>query len=240
MPRRYKRSYKSSKRSKWAPKKVSKPVKRYVRTAIARQIPNKKSQRALEESPFGNVLDTSYVHTLLPVIQQGTDDGDREGNRVKLRKAVLRMNVNAYSGTPEAAWIDIYIFKLKSSTALPTTANLQRFLQSGATAVSYLGGPIDGMLPVNKDLFTCYFHKRKACAPQVTGSAGTNIGSIASAFCWQKNILPYLNKSWAYDDGGTYPTNSQLLIAVVGSDFTGEVVRVVGEFSMVVDYEYED
>lgn len=240
MARRYKRSYKSKKRSKRAPKKVSKPVKRYVRAAIAREIPNKKCQRALEEAAFGNVLDTGFVYTMLPVIQQGVTDGDREGNRIKLRKAILRMNVNLYTGTPEAAWIDIYIFKLKSSVALPTTANLQRFLQSGATAVSYLGGPIDGMLPVNKDLFTCYHHKRRAAAPQVTGSSGTNIGSIASSFCWQKNVLPYLAKSWTYDDSGTYPTNTQLLIAVVGSDFSGEVVRAFGEFSMVVDYEYED
>lgn len=214
-------------------------MKSYVKKTIARAIPNRRIQRTLAEVNADWIILDSDVHTLLPAIQQGDGQADREGTKVRIRKATLRLSYTSYADITAGHFVDLYIFKNKFSVSSPSVTAMERFLQSGNAAVQYTGLPLDGLRPVNEDLFTLKTHIRKRCAATNAYVAGTAIGSVPPMFNIVKDITKYLKKAWVYDDTLNYPTNDNLFICVGCSDMTGQQTNNYGEYTFCVDYEFE-
>ena len=113
MARRYKRSFKrkrTSVKSRFKRRPVSKKLKRYVNRAIARNVENKRASHTVSEKAINNIMDTASLSTLMPALAQGTGQGNRIGNMVKLKKAILRSSFTSYAGSANAFYVDIYIF----------------------------------------------------------------------------------------------------------------------------------
>jgi len=222
-------------------KKVAKKVRTYVKREIGRQLPNKKVQRKLEEQQFTNLVDVAYVYTLMPSIQQGVGQADRNGNTIRLKKAILRMCVTADNGYPNNFYCDMFIFTMKSGITPPTTGQLVRFLEDGNSAVGYQGRVLDGLRPLNRDLFTVKFRKRKVMGSLVVAGNGPNGGDMARAtFTMQKDITSLFAKRWTYEDSANAPTNCNVFISIAGTDMAFQAVRIFGEFTFCVDFEFED
>lgn len=244
MARRFKRSYKRKRtysKSRFKRRPVSKKLKRYVSRAISRNVENKRASHTVAEKNINNIMDTASLSTLLPALAQGTGQGNRIGNAVKLKKAILRSSFTSYAGSANAFYVDIYIFKLKGSVASPTLVQLQQFLQNGNSSTWYDGDPIDGLRAINTDVFTCHKHKRITLASTTAGSAGTSINVIPPTRTWVKDITSYYPKNWRYEDNSaSLPTNVALFMACAATDMTGLVIANYGEWNACVEFEFED
>lgn len=239
MPRRSKK--KTFKKKSYRKKaRIAKKVKTYVKKQIASQIQNKKTQRALGEIPFYNLIDPSAVYTLMPSITQGTGDADRAGNAIRIKKAVLRLMASSYAGFVAPFFVDMYVYKMKTGIVPPVLTQTVRFLESGNTATAYDGEPLDGLRPMNKFLFTEKLHIRKRMSSTTSGTAGTSISSTPPCFTMVKDITHMFKKRWIYDDNVNAPSNENVFISLGGSDMTGQVITPFGEYSFCVDFEYED
>jgi len=239
MARRTKRTFKRKRSYKRKPR-VSKKVKTYVKREVARQIQNKKTNRELSEVQYSTLLDSSLVYTLLPSISQGDGQGDRTGTGVRLKKAMLRMQCASTNGLVSSHWVDVYIFKMKSGIAPPTASQMVKFLENGNTALGYQGRVLDGLRPVNSDIFTLKYKLRRQLASNYAGNPGTPINNTPQCFTLKKDITKYFHKIWKYDDVAIAPTNDNLFIGVCATDPQGQVLQIFGEFTLCVDFTYED
>lgn len=232
--RSYKRSYSTKKR------RVSYSTKRYVKREVSRAIQNKKIQRALDGITYSSLIDNSAVYTLMPSMTQGSGEADRNANKIRIKKAILRATFTSFAGTAAAHYVDIYIFKNKNGITAPTLANMTRFLESANTATGYDGEPLDGLRPVNKYLFTPKMHVRRRLASTTSGTSGTAIASLPPTFNMVKDITKYFKKDWVYDDNTNAVSNENVFIAVGGSNMGSQVIQNFGNYSFCVDFEYED
>lgn len=240
MRKRTKRTFKRKRSYKRQSSRVSKKVKTYVKREVARQIQNKTTQRAVTEIPYTNILDSGQVYTLLPAIVQGDGQGDRTGTGVRIKKAVLRMSVAATPGLIISQYVDIYIFKMKSGIAPPSSGQMVKFLENGNGSLGYQGRVLDGLRPINADIFTKLMHKRRRLASNYAGQAGTPINNTAETFTIVKDITGYFKKTWKYDDVANAPTNDNVFIGVGATNPQGQTTEVYGEYTFCVDFIYED
>lgn len=224
-------------------------VKRMIKREIARQAETKIIEGVSGNVAFAQSITPSSCYPLIPNISQGTTQGARIGNRVTVRKAILRMSLTVSNQAASVAptYVDIYIFKYLPIKSYPNnvmpTGSMNNFLQAGSTSTSYTGVITDGLRPVNKDLFSLKYRKR-LCMFNPNNTASF-VGATAM---WNPNrsynidITKYINKTLEYDDANSYCTNDGLWFAV-GSTQTDGVLYPglsMGTFNIVVNVEYED
>ncbi len=239
--RTYKRRRSTKKYSKRRTAYVPKKVKRYVRRAIANQAENKRASHTTEEKAYTNLMDQAGVNTLLPSISQGTGQGNRIGNRLKLKRAMLRFSITSFAGSANAHYADVYIYRLKSAVTAPNLAQLQTFLQNGNSTTWYDGDAIDGLRDVNSDTFTLFKHKRFVLSSLTSGTAGVANGSIPPTRTWKQDITKYYKKTWIYEDAtSVLPSNVGLYMSVAGTDMAGLYLGSYGEYNMCIEFEFED
>jgi len=226
-----KRFYKRS-----ATRKVPKKVRTYVKKVVARQIQNKTTQRAVDQISYTNVIANTDVYTLMPSISQGTGQADRDGNKIRLRKAYLRLSAAAATGLTSSQYVDIYIFKNKYGTAAPSAPDMVKFLENGNATVSYNGLPVNRLRPINPDIFTLKKKMTLLLAAPTTGASG----SLQPTAYRVADLTSCFKKIWHYDDVAVGPTDESLFMAVGATDPQNQTYQVYGEYSFCVDFEYED
>lgn len=190
-------------------------------------------------------------YTFIPVIQRGTGQSERIGNRIKpvslkLKMALHCLDVKNILVAPTPTYFDIYIFKLKNKqyyTGGPSAGEMASFLQFDNAATSYTGDKLSGLRPVNDDLFTLCT-KRRVCLSNLTNSTATlNIGApVMPAKTLSFNLTKYLKKTLIYEDDNNLITNDNIYIAVGSTQMdgvsTGETV--VGSYQLFGEIKYKD
>lgn len=194
---------------------------------------------------------------LIPIIAQGTGQGERVGNQVSTVRAMLNLNIKCNSITSSSGYVppvyfDIYIYKWKRSDNV-SAIDLTKFLQYGNTSIPYdsTNIPPCGNLKVNADSFTIKYHRRillwnqtysQATTP--SGGALTNCRNIVNAKNLNIDITKFLNKNMKYQDAITNTPNDNLYLSVVATpndqDPGYAQNQVFGDFDSMLQYQYDD
>lgn len=194
---------------------------------------------------------------LTPSINLGTGQGDRIGNQVSTRRAVLSLNlecisITSASGYAPPIYFDIYIYKYKRSNT-QSAVELRKFLQYGNTSTDFKSNtlPESQNLKVNNDTFTLKAHKRVLCWAQTysqastpSGGALTNCRNITNAKNLNIDITKFLSKNMKFQDATTNTPNDNLYVSVVGTPNDHNTSYVdgfqLGVYDAMVQYQYDD
>lgn len=202
-----------------------------VKAIIAKDVETKEAfvEYALNtfNGPVNNVADTIKV---MPNIFQGTDNGQRIGDNVKLQKMSFKghMQINVVPNTtgttiPTAIpnhtrfLVRAFVFSLKRfnnySDAAATTAWMSQFLKKGNTTQGLDGTVTSMYLPVNTDVITV--HKEwleDLTIPAIYAQTATATGFSNTAVGFE-NTYKFLmadfkiNRKLGYDDTSAEPEN---------------------------------
>lgn len=226
---------------------VTKAVKKYVKREIHRNVENKVQHVKYAQADIATVITDAQVIPLGPVIARGTGEGDRIGNEIRIRKAIL--NIQGYlldtSISPDIPKVvSIYLFKCRPQN-FPTVGNMQGFLQDGNSAVQYQGRITDFMKPINSDLFIL---RKQINKIHVTGYTATNpIGSnlYTNNFMYKLDVTKYFKKRLLFNDGSTNTITNDNLNISVGACYTTNIdfppgTEVLGKYNVFMTFEYED
>ena len=251
--------------------KPSLAVKRYVKQAIHRQIENKGVAQSVAKTmsnisnlanfTSGNILQltpsvqTNYIYT----ITQGTGSGNRTGNQVKLRNAVLKFvmyptSYNVVSNpNPKNLNIMMYIVSGKKSVASNSVADIAAICNStiyklGSTSSAMLGSLYDAVSYINTDVLQVHHQEVFKLAPSEyytpnATQANFNNNDYKYNVMRRINITKYLPKSFTFDDANNNATSKQVfaIFAPVNADGTAMASSIFcSAIFASVDITYED
>lgn len=168
---------KKVKRSVRRTKKVSEPVKSYIKKELAKNIENKVSINVdysgsiLTLQSDSNSLVTYNYGIFNPyannqfAINQGVAMNERIGNRIKLKKWILKGTIYADPNAqsiyfPQSlGYIDYYLGRKNNLTEQVDT-QLEYLYQNGPTAITPTAQLEERLYSINKDQWKIYYHKR--------------------------------------------------------------------------------
>lgn len=236
---------------KKATKKVSvskKSLKSTIKKIMNADIELKRQERATSYNNIFNVINDARIVSLMPVLSQGVGQGDRIGNVINLKKAILRINIKDDSTSTIAnnpLYFDMYIFKFKKNNVTPpTAADMAKFLQNGNGASAYDGNPFAGLRDLNNDLFTLKIHKRFNMIHTFTVNNPSGYGSMVSNKTVKYDISKYIKNVLHFDDNASItPINDNLYVAIgctIWNQLGVPVDTYAGTFDTVTEYTYSD
>jgi len=211
---------------------VPKAVKRYVKSAIHRNIENKEIVRRVINQALVTGLSGSvspYTYSFLPDIPEGAEFGERVGNQVTPRMCSIKAQINLLpyqsSTNPFAPiMVRIWVVSYKLQNRNTVTLNLNdfdRFFEDGNDSIGFQGNMLDMMMPVNKHDWTVHTERKfkLGVSSNNTGSTYSNNttapdnGSFARSI--NLNVSKKLRAKLKYDDGSvTRPTNRNMYMVV--------------------------
>lgn len=182
---------KSSRRSS-----VSTKIKRYVKRQIHKNIETKKIF-VQQGSAFGSVNNNTsmYMFPMLPQsgiwsIPLGVTQGNRVGNKIAIRKVVLRYTLNAlaYDAVSNTSCmpceVDMFLGNVKRYRGeLPTSTDIGSLFDGGSTSYAPVASLIDLTSPINTD----YWDIKKRWRHKVGNSDVTGSGAQAGAQYFANN-----------------------------------------------------
>lgn len=259
-----KRTYKRKSYAKKTP-----ALKKIIRREIARNVENKTIQmfdfgRVLRQDNDGN-FDSTNVFPLGPdpgsiLINQGTGQGGRIGNRIRTKKLTLKGVFTPmpydqfYNASPQPQQVKIVIFYDKTdANAMPAPATAADFFQNGNSARGFNGDITDMVMPVNADRYRVLLTKRfkLGWSQQPTGSSGSNpnMGQYSNndykMSCeFSLDLTKHYPKDVRFPDNSSLPTSRGLYCMVLvapgdGAIAGGSISRCVN-MQYCQDYHYED
>jgi len=201
-----KRSYNRKRR---AVRKVSAPVKKFVKqklNMLSRRVIHRYSEN--KTPAVVTALDTQLVSmgsatwgTLINLasifqISQGTGAGNRIGNSLKPIKWSWRGFIHNTGNTQIPVVVKMFIFKSTQGYQSPDTisANPTDFFQNGSGSIAPAATYTDLIRDINKDRYTLYTTRTFKCAPaSVSSSLATN-NDFKSVNMFKINLL--INLLW--------------------------------------------
>ena len=237
MPRKYVKRTRRPRKATRRPRKrtgAGYVTKRQVARMIGRRIEDKYTYQTLTNVSIANTLAAApHLQQLNFGMSQGTGQGDRLGNRITVKNAVLKgsLNMADYSALFNSRQLDqlvtIVVYKVRNYVAgtNPTYGTLyNRFFQTGDTAATFTNTPIDHMRRFNKDLIMvkAVRHFKMGYAYYTTGSGNaTGTSAVPSNdFKYQQffkiNLTKYYKKTQIFDDsaGSGDAKNDNLFFSV--------------------------
>lgn len=186
-------------------------------------------------------------------IVQGTGQGDRVGDRVRVKKAMFRGYMSplaydvTYNSAPSPVEVRMIIGKNKAS---PTTAmTLSTLFQNGDTSVAPAGTLLDMLSPINKETVQVYVDRIFKLGTQYgqTGTTAANGYYSNNDFLFNQrfdvDITKFLPNVITYNDTTAQPTSNSLfaLFLCVSADgtITGANLRPV-LLTYDLDFQYTD
>lgn len=240
-------------KSRQRPAKISKSLRRTVRTIVKRSAETKKNQTTPPVLNIWQSIDAGTIYPLIPALAQGTGQADRVGNRVMpfrmtLRMALIVNNLNLQVTLASPTYFDIYIFKSKSMNMAggsPTALDMNKFLQFDNSTTAYSGLVLDGMRPVNSDMFNLLYKKRIMLANFTNNSTSGTIAGITQSTnpcrMLYVNLSKHVKKTWIYNDTDNTVQNDNMYIAIGATQANGQALtNPVGSYHYFVDVQYKD
>lgn len=238
-------------------------LKKLVKKAIWRSQETKTCQVYGSSRVIYNSTHGSYAGSVFPVspfagfgsVTQGTGQGQRIGNRIKLTGASLKfvitpLNYNGVTNTtPQPIDVILWMFYDKEvPSQLPVQGN--DFLQLGGAAQALTGTVMDEIAPVNTDQYVLAMRKVYKVGYAVDAGTGAVAGSQNYAnndykFAVKRsvNLLKHLIKTVKYDDNNATPTTRGMYCIFEAVKPTGSATAALLEPAMVsimMDYKYKD
>jgi len=241
-------------------------IKKLVRREIARNVENKDTSKFNLSVPIRSVAHGSFASQVFQLnpsaaamnINQGTGQGGRVGNVIKLKKLTLKGTIvpQPYSAgsnpTPQPVQVKVWIFydKLATPHALLNPYAAGDFFQYGGSVANFQNDLADTWLPVNEDRYKVFATRTMKVG--VANSNGT--GASADSQFWTNNdfklnsnfsfnLLPYAIKTQKYNDNTADPSCRGLYVMFVPSYAGGGPVdnaATVANVAYVINCEYED
>ena len=227
--------------------KVSKGIKTLVKKEIARNVENKITVNASTEQ---SILAVNYNTSLMKyitdyiswapqgdgdvlTIQQGTAQDQRIGNKIKLKRWVVKGSVyydpNAFTGAlydeyfqQAQGFVDIYFGRqLNMGNVVP--GNLQDLYQNGGTTFTPTGALLERTYSINKDEYKIYWHKRYKIGAASTLSGyqtSNNDYKLNQEFGFDICKLVCKNKVLKYSDSTNTPEDQLVSSLTLWATFT--------------------
>jgi hypothetical protein len=251
----YKKSKKSQKYtglSSEINKKISATVKRSLISVAERKL--WLTYAANQPIPTGQGGFYCFNANIAPLIAQGTGDGQRIGNKVRVISSNIQgfVNLLPYSAptsniaTPPL-WLRIMLvaYRKQQTGTFTATDFTGAFLDVGTGVVPLQGNILDMTLPINKESWIVL--NEDMCKLGVTGTSSTtpvNSGSYfdASTMSYHFNLDVKNTGVQMYNDATTQPTNKNafLVIQAVTADGFSVSPQQTCEVHYVVKYNYID
>lgn len=244
-------------------KTTTNTIKRIVKMAIARNVENKTAQVYSIGQDIYPSNHASFNGSIIPVspypaflaIAQGTSEGSRIGNKIKIKRVSLKGVVfpKPYNATtnaiPQPQQIIMWLLYDKlNSTIIPTIGN--DFLQLGSSSTGLFGELVDTWAPVNSDRWKVLTKRVFKIGYAENLGTGTTPGSANFANndfklnqTFKIDCTKYLVKNVKYNDNNTAPTTRGLFwvfttVAANGAVFGSTTVPAELQYSL--DCSYED
>lgn len=244
--------------------RVSPKLATAIKTVVSREEEHKESTLYSLNTPLPPVSNGGWTASSISiapsstgfVIPQGTGQGNRIGNQIRTRKAVVRgiINPTVYDGTtntqPMPTQIRMLIFKDKfNKTGQPAAVALDLF-NTGSTSVGPQNDLVDMILDVNTDRYTVY-------ADRVLKVGNANYGGSGSLAIWQSmtnndfsfnasfsvDITKFLPSVVTYNDSASAPMSDNLWMIFLPVQATGGATgatQIVNTLTWMATYNYTD
>lgn len=259
--RKYLRKGKTGgKRSRAVRSTVSAKVKKYVKSAIHRNIENKMRYNYAANQPIQTGQNSTMTWPLIPSgISVGVYAGDRIGNCIKPVKGIWKCNVNLlpYDATnnnqPRPVWVKIWVVRdLKNAGQLATmdSTSFVNFFNGNNTSLPFQNNTLDTVFDVNTDNFRvlttrmfklgCTSMYNVAPLPNTTTSYLDNSVMAKSITI---DYTKYVRKQLKYQDNVSgLPNNDNLyfVIQAVACDGSSSLDQRMIEMHYTNRFYYED
>lgn len=168
---------------------TKKSVARVVKSVLNGQAEKKFYQTSGTATLASTLANTDFID-ISPVLQQGTTQAARIGNKVKILRVDVRgqlhYELTSAAYNTQLALAKVLIGRVKDSTGLPTVSQAGTLMQNGASATSLGPSAISFYRPWNRDVFSIYKWKNGKLG------AGSNTVSSAQGFNNDfKNVMPF-------------------------------------------------
>lgn len=151
---------------KWTPLLAKRQIAKVVEGMLEKKYINRDPQDYGFNANNSTMSPPVDLISGLENIVQGTGQGDRIGNQIKLTQATLRavftMEPTYVSGaTFRPGYVQVWLGTLKDSPATsPTAADLLRIYQDGSGSAGADGTVIATLRPLNRDHFNIRYYKK--------------------------------------------------------------------------------
>lgn len=260
------RVYKARVRRGTAPKRT---LRKMVKREIARNVENKTFQVFDDNYDILPSNSPGFDANIIPVtpysgafltISQGLGQGQRVGNRIKVKKLTFKGCVypKAYNVTtnPTPAPVQIkfwFFYDKEEPQAIPTPQTSGDFLQFGNTALGLGNRLFDQMAPVNTDRYRVLTTRTVKVGYSTYGGTGAT-GSLPlqgnlsnNDFKMNANVsvdlMPYIVKDVVFRDAATTPTTRGVFMmaqAVYANGSPLASTTIPAEMNWMSDLEFED
>lgn len=230
-------------------------VSPYLKAAVNRVIEQRAEKKeTILELNAGAVYTTGATSTvvaptffgLIPAISQGTNDGQRSSNEIRVSKMLLRFQLNRTQAAESRPMhvVRVVLCKIKGSPAnSPTLGNWAEIVKASGTTYTALTStdPFTNLLPYNNEVWDIKWQKEYKVG-KVQGNQ-TTTGNNDSVACVleEVDITKFVKQKLLYDGTTTLATNDQLYAFVFVMPIDGTAVTV-GDTSFygVVHMQYTD
>lgn len=240
-----KRTYRKKRTYKRKPT-VSTAVKSYVKKTIHGAIENKCTDFIALNQPLASL--TGFSTPLCPYLNQGTTQGTRIGNEIRIVKGTIKVMVNllpynAVSNPFITQRVRILVLSLKDQNS---TFNATGIWQYGASSLNLQANLGDIMYSVNKELYTVYMDRNfELSSPSQSSLTNNTAGQHFSNSPFQRSFNidfgKYMKQKLKYNDTTNVPTNRNMFLFIqsVNADGSSTAVTPV-EVHYLYHCEYED
>lgn len=246
-----------------AKKSISLAIKKYVKTAISKDVENKSVQINGGNS-FGSYLESPEfnAYPMCPytgywTISQGVGAGNRVGNQIKPKRVMLNYVLRPLpydsltNPNPLPCQILLYLGYVKNTpSTLPIGTDFNYFFQSGNSSVSPVGNLRDTVSVINKDYWTIkkkWSHKIGYAGYTGTGSIAGNQFNVNNDFklnvVKKINITKFVPNTLIFNDTQQSTNTKNLFFMYEAVSATGNTLGVqflTANIEFWVDFEYED
>lgn len=156
---------------------------------------------------------------LTPVIQQGTSQENRIGNKLRIRDCIVRWSIafpyftQATQPAPIIGYYDIVFYRMKYTTGDADPNDWTQYLQGGSNDSTFISSTLISLtLPNNTDLFTIYKRIRvKLGNSDYAAAASADNNDFSYSRYGQFSLARYFqNREVLFDDGTSVPMNCPL------------------------------
>jgi hypothetical protein len=197
---------------------------------------------------------TTDIHRLIPIIQQGVGDNQRVGTRIEPTRLTVSGNVQVNKAkllnfTPQERFVVIYVLQhvtLKSYPALVASNNFAALLDTGDQQTAAFNGDVQSLyLPVAKQNYRLLAKRVIPLRQAGYFNTGTSTAvSVANSHNYSANfrfnLTKHLPKHIAYPEGSGVPdpTNTSIFMCVAWADMIWDVTTPPPASTLGVDMTY--